>query len=38
MGIVDIDTVVARLHELEEENSRLKVLLTKYGIPYEKKQ
>ena len=36
MGTVDIDAIVARLHKLEEENSRLKTLLSKHGISYEK--
>lgn len=35
MGTVDIDAIVARLHKLEEENSRLKTLLSKHGISYE---
>ena len=35
MGTVDIDAIVARLHKLEEENSRLKNLLSKHGISYE---
>ena len=34
MGTVNIDAIVARLYELEEENSRLKALLSKHGIPY----
>ncbi len=38
MGTVGIDAIVARLHELEEENSRLKALLSKHGISYEEKQ
>ena len=39
MGTVNIDAIVARLHELEEENSRLKALLSKHGIiPYEEKR
>ncbi len=38
MGTVGIDAIVARLHELEEENSRLKALLFKYGISYEEKK
>ena len=35
MGTVDIEAIVARLHKLEEENSRLKTLLSKHGISYE---
>jgi hypothetical protein len=35
MGTADIDAIVARLHKLEEENSRLKTLLSKHGISYE---
>lgn len=35
MGTVDIDAIVARLHKLEEENSRLKILLSKHRISYE---
>ena len=27
--------ILTKLHELEEENARLKALLAKYGIPYE---
>ena len=38
MDTVGIDAIVARLHELEEENSRLKVLLSKHGISYEEKK
>ena len=38
MGTVNIDAIVARLHELEEENSRLKALLSKHGIPYKEKR
>lgn len=34
-GSANIDTIVARLHELEDENSKLKFLLAKHGIPYE---
>jgi len=32
---MDADTIMRRLHELEEENKRLKSLLAKYGIPFE---
>ena len=32
-----IDTIVDRLHELEEENKRLKLLLEKHGISYDMK-
>lgn len=32
---MDADTIMRRLHELEEENKRLKSLLTKHGIPFE---
>lgn len=35
MGTVDIDAIVARLQKLEDENSRLKTLLSKHGISYE---
>lgn len=35
MGTVSIDAIVARLHKLEKENSRLKALLSKHGISYE---
>ena len=35
MGTVDIEAIVARLYKLEEENSRLKTLLSKHGISYE---
>ena len=35
MDTMGIDAIVARLHELEEENSRLKALLSKHGISYE---
>ena len=38
MGTVDIDAIVARLHKLEEENSRLKTLLSKHGISYEERE
>ena len=38
MDTVGIDAIVARLHELEEENSRLKALLSKHGISYEEKK
>ena len=38
MGIVDVDAIVARLHKLEEENSRLKALLFRHGILYEEKK
>ena len=31
----NVNTLIARLHELEEENARLKSLLVKHGIPYE---
>ncbi len=37
MGTVNINAIVARLHELEKENSRLKALLSKHGISYEEK-
>lgn len=30
--------ILTKLHELEEENARLKALLAKYGIPYEVKE
>lgn len=30
-----VNTLIAKLHELEEENARLKSLLAKHGIPYE---
>ena len=33
-----IDMIIARLHELEEENIRLKSLLEKHGISYETKR
>ncbi len=33
-----IDIIIARLHELEEENKRLKFLLEKHGISYEIKE
>ena len=33
---MNIDAIIARLHELEEENSMLKSLLSKHGIAYEK--
>lgn len=32
---MDADTIMRKLHELEEENKRLKSLLTKNGIPFE---
>ena len=32
---MDADTIMKRLHELEEENKRLKSLLTEHGIPFE---
>lgn len=38
MGTVDIDAIVVRLHKLEEENARLKTLLSKHGIPYEERK
>ena len=38
MDTVNIDAIVAKLHELEEENRKLKGLLSKYGIPYEEKE
>ena len=38
MNSADIDAIVARLHELEEENSMLKLLLSKHGISYEGKK
>ena len=31
----NVNTLIARLHELEEENARLKSLLAKHGIPHE---
>jgi hypothetical protein len=31
----NVNILIARLHELEEENARLKSLLAKHGIPYE---
>ena len=34
----NIDTLVDRLYELEEENKRLKFLLEKHGISYEAKE
>ena len=36
--MMNIDEIIARLHELEEENSILKSLLSKHGIAYEKVQ
>ena len=33
-----IDIIIARIHELEEENKRLKSLLEKHGISYEAKE
>lgn len=32
---MDADTIMRRLHELEEENKRLKSLLADHGIPFE---
>ena len=32
---MDADTLMRRLHELEEENKRLKSLLAEHGIPFE---
>ncbi|MCD8236112.1 MAG: DEAD/DEAH box helicase family protein [Prevotellaceae bacterium] len=32
---MDADAIMRRLHELEEENKRLKSLLAKHGIPFE---
>lgn len=32
---MDTDTIMRRLHELEEENKRLKSLLAEHGIPFE---
>lgn len=32
---MDVDTLMRRLHELEEENKRLKSLLAEHGIPFE---
>ena len=32
---MNIDAIIARLHELEEENSMLKTLLLKHGTAYE---
>jgi len=33
--IMDADTIMRRLHELEEENKRLKSLLVKHDMPFE---
>ena len=33
--IMDADTIMRRLHDLEEENKRLKSLLAEHGIPFE---
>lgn len=33
--IMDADAIIKRLHELEEENKRLKSLLTEHGISFE---
>ena len=38
MDSVEIDAIVARLCELENENSRLKILLSEHGISYEEKK
>lgn len=35
MDAMNIDALIAGLHELEEENVKLKNLLSKYGISYE---
>lgn len=35
---MNVDTIIVRLHELEEENARLKSLLAKHGILYEVKK
>lgn len=35
---MNVDTIVARFHDLEEENARLKSLLAKHGILYEAKK
>ena len=35
---MNADSIIARLHCLEEENAKLKSLLAKHGIPYEAKQ
>lgn len=32
---MDADAIMRRLHELEEENQRLKSLLVKHGVPFE---
>ena len=32
---MDVDSILKRLHELEEENKRLRALLSKHGIPFE---
>ena len=32
---MDADTIMRRLHELEEENKRLRSLLAEHGIPFE---
>ena len=32
---MDTNTIMRRLHELEEENKRLKSLLAEHGIPFE---
>lgn len=37
MDAMNVDSIIARIHELEEENTRLKNLLSKHGIPYEEK-
>ena len=38
MDTMNIEEIIARIHELEEENSRLKILLSKHGISYEEKK
>lgn len=32
---MDADTIMRRLHELEEENKRLRSLLAEHGVPFE---
>lgn len=32
---MDADAIIRRMHELEEENKRLKSLLKEHGIPFE---
>lgn len=38
MDTTKMDAILARLHELEEENIKLRDLLSKHGIPYEAKK